>query len=162
MPAGSDPSGRDLPSLPLRFRPIGVMFAAAGFGVMLLVTLVAVWLTLPQDARDSFTPLQRITVVIMLAAAVVVGHAMARCRVDADDDGLTVVNGYRTHRLEWGQVVEVSLRPGNPWAVLDLSDGTTCSAMGIQGSDGARARRQARQLRDLVEAHAGREPDTDG
>jgi len=30
--------------------------------------------------------------------------------------------------------------------------------MGIQGSDGARARRQASQLRDLVEAHAGREP----
>src|SRR5690349_5712984 len=158
MPAGSDPTPPEVPDLPLRFRPIGVMFAAGGFAVMLLVTVVAVWLTLPQDARDGFTPLQRGTVAVMLLAAGVVGHAMARCRVDADDDGLTVVNGYRTHRLEWGQVVAVTLRPGNPWAVLDLSDGTTCSAMGIQGSDGARARRQASQLRDLVEAHAGREP----
>jgi hypothetical protein len=125
---------------------------------MLLVTMVAVWLTLPQHTRDSFTPVQRLTVFFMVGAALVVGHAMVRCRVDADEDGLTVVNGYRTHRLEWGQVVEVTLRPGNPWAVLDLSDGTTCSAMGIQGSDGARARRQARQLRDLVEAHAGTDP----
>jgi Bacterial PH domain len=142
----------------MRFRPVGVLFAAIGFTIMLLVTMVAVWLTLPQHTRDSFTPVQRLTVFFMVGAALVVGHAMVRCRVDADEDGLTVVNGYRTHRLEWGQVVEVTLRPGNPWAVLDLSDGTTCSAMGIQGSDGARARRQARQLRDLVEAHAGTDP----
>ena len=158
MPAGSDPSSRELPTLPLRFRPVGVMFAAAGLGLVLLATVVAVWLTLPQEARDGFTPLQRLTVALMLLGAVIAGHAMGRCRVDADDDGLTVVNGYRTHRLEWGQVVAVTLRPGNPWAVLDLSDGTTCSAMGIQGSEGARARRQARQLGDLVEARAGREP----
>jgi len=158
MPAGSDPSPSELPDLPLRFRPVGVLFAAIGLTVMLLVTMAAVWFTLPSHTRDAFSPLQRLTVFLMLAAALVVGHAMVRCRVDADDEGLTVVNGYRTHRLEWGQVVEVTLRPGNPWAVLDLSDGTTCSAMGIQGSDGARARRQARQLRDLVEAHAGTEP----
>jgi hypothetical protein len=52
----------------------------------------------------------------------------------------------------------VTLRPGNPWALLDLNDGTTRSAMGIQGSDGNRARRQVRQLRALVEAHSASEP----
>ena len=52
----------------------------------------------------------------------------------------------------------MSLRPGSPWAVLDLNDGTTRSAMGIQGSDGSRAVRQARQLRALVEAHAAADP----
>ena len=40
----------------------------------------------------------------------------------------------------------VTLRPGSPWAVLDLSDGTSVSAVGIQGSDGARARRQVAEL----------------
>lgn len=158
MPVGSEPSGSQVPQLPLRFRPLGVIFAAIGLAVILLGTMVAVWLTLPDAARESFSAYQWITVLLMLAAALVIGHAMARCRVDADDDGLTVVNGYRTHRFEWGQVVAVTLRPGNPWAVLDLSDGTTCSAMGIQGSEGARARRQARQLRELVEVHAGTEP----
>ena len=74
------------------------------------------------------------------------------------EQGLTVVNGYRTHQFAWGQVVSVTLRPGNPWAVLDLSDGTTRAAMGIQGSDGARARRQTRELRALIEAHAAAEP----
>ena len=28
------------------------------------------------------------------------------------------------------------LPPGAPWATLDLADGTTISAMAIQGSDG--------------------------
>ena len=94
----------------------------------------------------------------MVLGAFVIGHALSRCRVDADEGGLTVVNGYRTHRLEWNQVVAVTLRPGNPWALLDLSDGTTRSAMGIQGSDGRLAQRQVRQLRALVEAHSGSEP----
>ncbi len=154
MPAGSD----EVPGLPVRFRPLGVRVASLAFGAVLVITVVAVWLALPRDVQEGFTIGQRVTVGLMMLAAGVIAHAMSRCRVDADTDGLTVVNGYRTHRLEWSQVVAVTLRPGNPWAVLDLSDGTTCSAMGIQGSDGGRARRQTRQLRALVEEHSAPEP----
>jgi hypothetical protein len=132
--------------------------ASVAFGVVLVVTVVAVWLALPERAQEGFTIGQRVTVGLMMLAAAVVAHAMSRCRVDAHERGLTVVNGYRRHELAWGQVVAVSLRPGSPWAMLDLSDGTTRSAMGIQGSDGNRARRQARQLRALIEAHAAPEP----
>jgi hypothetical protein len=35
--------------------------------------------------------------------------------------------------------------------VLDLSDGTSVPAMGIQGSDGTRALGQVRQVRALIE-----------
>ena len=80
------------------------------------------------------------------------GYALARSRLVARDSGLTVVNGYRTRRLEWNEVLAVTLRPGSPWAVLDLADGTTVPAMGIQGSDGPRATAQVRQVRRLVEA----------
>ena len=41
-------------------------------------------------------------------------------------------------------------RPARPWAVLDLADGTSQPAMGIQGSDGARARRAVAELRLLL------------
>lgn len=160
MPAASE-QGRDLPALPelpVRFRPLGVGIAAVAFGVILVVTVVAVWLALPPAAQAGFTFLQKATVVGMMLGAGAIGHALGRCRVDADEEGLTVVNGYRSHRLAWQQVVSVSLRPGSPWAVLDLSDGTNRSAMGIQGSDGARAVRQTRQLRALVEAHAAADP----
>lgn len=160
MPAGSEPAGpAPVPDLPVRFRPLGTRVAAVAFGVVLVVTVVVVWLALPPEVQEAFTLAQRVTVGLMILAAGMVGHALARCRVDAGDDGLTVVNGYRTHRYAWQQVVAVHLRPGSPWAVLDLSDGTSRSAMGIQGSDGARARQQARRLRVLVEAHAGTEPE---
>ena len=152
------PADSELPELPTRFRPRGVRVAAVAFGLVLVVTVVAVWLALPEEAQEGFTFAQKLTVVAMVLGAFAVGHALARCRVDADDDGITVVNGYRSHRLAWAQVVAVTLRPGNPWAVLDLTDGTSRSAMGIQGSDGALAARQTRQLRALIEAHAAAEP----
>ncbi len=62
-----------------------------------------------------------------------------------------MVNGFRTRRFEWNEVLGVTLRAGSPWAVLDLSDGTSVPAMGIQGSDGDRAKRQVREVRTLVE-----------
>jgi hypothetical protein len=157
MPAASDPTP-PTPQLPVTFRPMGVRVAAIAFGVLLVGTVVAIWLAIPDEAQRQFTIAQKGTVIGMGLMAFVVGHALARCRVDAADDGLTVVNGYRSHHLAWQQVVAVTLRPGSPWAVLDLSDGTTRSAMGIQGSDGGRAVRQTRQLRALVDAHAASDP----
>ena len=159
MPAGSERP--EIPRLPTRFRPRGVRVAAIAFGAVLVVTVLAVWLAMPASTREGFSFLQNATVLTMVLGTLAVGHALARCRVDADDEGLTVVNGYRTHRLAWQQVVSVTLRPGSPWAVLDLSDGTTRSAMGIQGSDGRLAVLQTRQLKALVAAHAATEPRAD-
>jgi hypothetical protein len=151
MPAGSEPV--PAPALPARFRPFGVRIASVAFGAALLVIVVAVWFALPERAQESFTPAQRGTVAFMLLCAGVVAHAMSRCRVDADESGLTVVNGYRTRHYGWDEVVGVTMRPGDPWAVLDLANGLGRSAMGIQGSDGARARRQVRELRAIVQDH---------
>jgi hypothetical protein len=72
----------------------------------------------------------------------------------ADDHGLRVVNVYKVRRLEWTEVVQVRLLRGDPWAVLDVDDGTSIKAMAIQGSDGRRARRATAQLRALVEEHS--------
>ena len=158
MPAGSDPSGSAAPALPVTFRPRGVRIAAVAFGGVLLATVVVLWVTFPDDVRESFTTFQRLTVIVFGLLIWAIEHALTRCRVEATEAGLVVVNGYRTYRFTWPEVVSVTLRPGNPWAVLDLSDGTSRGAMGIQGSDGARAHAQVRQLRALVEAHAGSEP----
>ncbi len=163
MPAASDPAapGPDrpgTPALPVTFRPLGVRIAAVAFGVMLFGVTATIWLSFPGHVREAFTPFQRLTVLAMGAGVLVVGHALARCRVDAAPEGLLVVNGYRSHRLQWAQVLAVRMLPGNPWVTLDLADGTTLSALGIQGSDGARAQRQVRALRALIEAHAAPEP----
>lgn len=88
-------------------------------------------------------------VVIGLMVAGVL-HMLARSRVTADDRGLIVVNGLRTHEYEWAEVLGVSMGEGAPWPTLDLADGSTLPAMGIQASDGDRARRAVAELATLV------------
>ena len=145
MPAASELG------LPHTFRPFGVRMAVYVFGGLLVLVTAVIWFTFPGDIRDKFTTFQRGTVVVLGLGFLAIGWGLARCRVEARSDGLRVVNGYRARRLEWSEVVAVSMKPGNPWAVLDLSDGTTAQALGIQASDGARARRQVLELRRMVD-----------
>jgi hypothetical protein len=109
------------------------------------------WLAFPPEIRAQFTLFQVLTVVVLGLMFYAGGFALARSRVVAREEGLTIVNGYRARSLAWNQVLAVTLRAGGPWAELDLSDGTSVAAMGIQGSDGTRAERQVRELRALVE-----------
>ena len=146
MPAASEPV-----RLPRTWRPLGVRLAASFFGAMLLIMCLFAWFGFDQQTRDSFTPFQRGTVVFFALLAFACGFALARSRVRATADHLLVVNGYRARRYQWAEVVSVSLPRGAPWAVVDLADGTTVPAMGIQGSDGVRARRAVRELRALVD-----------
>ena len=76
--------------------------------------------------------------------------ALVRSRVVATEEHLIVVNGYQRRAFEWAQVVAIHMPPGAPWATLDLADGDTCPVMGIQGSDGDRARLAVRQVRALL------------
>jgi hypothetical protein len=150
MPAASEP----VPGLhlPHTFRPFGVRIAIYIAATLLVLVVVVTWLAFPPEVQDAFSWSQRFTVIglgMMLYAG---GYALARSRLIARSEGLTVVNGYRTRRYEWNEVLAVTLRPGSPWAVLDITDGSTVPAMGIQGSDGARAKAQVRDLRRLVEA----------
>jgi hypothetical protein len=74
--------------------------------------------------------------------------------VTADASGVTVVNLTTRRRLEWAEVLGVNLRPGDPWVSLDLADGTTLPAMGIQpGIAKQQAIADAATLRTLVESH---------
>jgi hypothetical protein len=153
MPPGSEaaPGAGEAPELPRTFRPFGVRIAIIATGAVLLVAVVVMWLALPAAVRAQFTAFQILTLLVLGGMFYAAGFALARSRLVARDDGLTVVNGYRTRRYHWNEVLAVTLRNGSPWAELDISDGTTVSAMGIQGSDGARARAHVRELRTLVD-----------
>ena len=154
MPAGSEsPRGQELPTLPHTWRPFGVRVAVWLLGGLLLALIVAVWIGLGAEVRSQFTVLQRITLIFMALLLFGTYNALVRSRITATDAGLTVVNGYRKRAYEWSQVIGVSLRRGAPWGSLDLSDGTTISLIGVQGSDGQRARRAVRELRAVIAAH---------
>jgi len=123
-------------------------------GIALAVCLAAACLgaaiALGAETRAKFTTFQNGTLIFSALGYGAVLYALLRSRVTATREGLVVVNGYRRHDLEWAQVVEVRLMRGSPWATLDLSDGSSLSVLGIQGSDGDRARLAARELRALA------------
>jgi Bacterial PH domain len=155
MPAGSE-SGRssrgiDPPPLPRTWRPLGVRLAGWFFGLSLLVVVVVAWLAVPASVRDATSFLQRATLLGFVLLGIVLMHALMRCKVEATRENLVVVNGYKRRVFDWAEVLSVSLPEGAPWATLDLADGTSVSAMGIQGSDGDRAVRAVRELRALLD-----------
>ncbi len=148
MPAASETPS---PSLPATWRPMGVRYAVIGFGLTLLVVCAAAWIGFDESVRDRFGLLQRLTLLIMGGAAATCGWALARARVTARTDALVVVNGFRTRRLAWEEVLAIHLSDGGPWATLDLADGTSISAMAFQASDGRRARDGVRAVRALID-----------
>ncbi len=152
MPAGSEPG--DGMSLPHTWRPYGARIAGMAAGIGLLVICTVAWLAFPPDIRAQFSWFQRGTLVFLGLLAGSAWLALVRSRVVAETERLVVVNGYKRRDFEWAEVLAVNLPPGAPWATLDLADGTTVSAMGIQGSDGARAKTAVRQLRVLLDRPA--------
>lgn len=147
MPAGSE--------LPRTFRPLGPRIVGIVVVASLFAFSVFIWFVgFTAHTRAEFTPLQLATLFGIGALIAGLVYALVRSRITATPAGLVVVNGYRKRTFAWAQVVAVRLPAGAPWVTLDLVDGSTCSAMGIQGSDGGRARAQVRQLRALLEEHS--------
>jgi Bacterial PH domain len=129
-----------------RFAPV----VAGVVGTGLVIASFGMWFGLPAEARADFSWIQVVTLVIFLVAILTGLAGIARTRLSADESGLTVVNVFRLHRLEWAQVLGVNLRTGDPWVQLDLDDGTTLGVMAIQSADGEHGRNAARQLAVLV------------
>jgi hypothetical protein len=151
MPAGSEPTV----SLPHTWRPLGVRIAGTVLGAGLVMVCALAWIGFDEETQARFTPLERLTLLLFGLLAFAVWFALVRSRVVAERTRLVVVNGYRRREYEWAEVIAVHLPRGAPWVTIDLADGTTVAAMGIQGSDGARAYRAVRELRALVDHPSG-------
>lgn len=147
------PAASRAPQLPHTWRPLGARVAVFVFGGLLLVVLAATWFAIGPEVRATYTLFQRGTLVVLGLMMGACYHSLIRSRVVATEDGLTVVNGYRTRRYEWSQILAVQLGRGAPWGTLDLSDGETVPMIGVQGSDGERAKRAIREIRACVAEH---------
>ncbi|MFI6510800.1 PH domain-containing protein [Streptosporangium sp. NPDC050855] len=137
------------PPLPVVWRPRTGRIAAYGFASVIVVGAVLMAVFLP----DPFTLADRIAMVVLGLVIAGVLHLLGRCRVEADERGITVVNPLRVRRYEWSQVLGVSLTESEPWAKIDFTDGVTVGAMGMQGSEKERTVRQVRELSALIRRH---------
>ncbi|MGF1429338.1 PH domain-containing protein [Kitasatospora sp. LaBMicrA B282] len=154
-PAAAAPAA-GLPVLPVTWAPRRnrLVLLPASAAVLLVFGGMAVLLP------ASWQPNDRILLMLLGLVFSAVGLMLARPKLVADADGVTVVNFVRTRRLAWAEIVRVNLRQGDPWVTLDLTDGTSLGALGIQPGGGReQAVLAARGLRDLVEVHgAATEP----
>jgi hypothetical protein len=125
-------------------------------GIVLVVALYGLsafsWFAFGDSIRAKFTLFEKLTMLFFALLILVLVHALTRSRVEARREGLVGVNGYRRRDFAWEQVIAVHLPAGAPWVTLDLADGTSVPAMGIQSSDGGSAKRAVRELRALVAA----------
>lgn len=145
----------ELPTLPVTFRPSSTRVVLLTAAVALFVVITAVAMLLKQ-----LSPGERVSFVFTALLLDAVLLVLARPKVVADEDGVTVVNLTNKRRLEWAEILQVTLRAGDPWVFLDLSDGTSLPALGIQpGLARQRAIADARALRALVEARSAAGPE---
>ncbi|MFF0162908.1 PH domain-containing protein [Streptomyces sp. NPDC005263] len=147
----------DLPPLPVTFRPsrTRAVLLTAGVAIFVVITTVAMLL-------EQLSPGERLSFVFTAALLAGVLFLLSRPKVVADETGVTVVNIAGRRRLDWAEIIQVNLRPGDPWVFLNLSDGTSLPALGIQpGIAKQRAIADARALRALAEARSTARSDED-
>ncbi|MFE9558074.1 PH domain-containing protein [Streptomyces sp. NPDC006692] len=143
------------PALPVTFRPTRTRAVLLICGAAMFVAITAMSLLL-----EGLSGGERGSFILMAALFAAVLVLLSRPKIVADDAGVTVVNLTARRRLAWAEILRVNLRPGDPWVFLDLSDGTSLPALGIQPGIGkAGAIRDAKALRALAETH-GTRPDS--
>ena len=147
----------ELPTLPVTFRPsrTRAVLLTAGAAIFVTITVIALLL-------EELGPGERLSFVFTAALLAGVLFLLARVKVVADEFGVTVQNIAGRRRLEWAEIIQVNLRPGDPWVFLNLSDGTSLPALGIQpGIAKQQAIADAKALRALAEARSTARSDED-
>ncbi|NEB05886.1 PH domain-containing protein [Streptomyces sp. SID13726] len=147
----------ELPTLPVTFRPgrTRAVLLTAGIAIFVTITVIALLL-------EELGPGERLSFIFTAALLAGVLFLLARVKVVADESGVTVQNIAGRRHLEWAEIVQVNLRPGDPWVFLNLSDGTSLPALGIQpGIAKQQAITDAKALRALAEARSTARPDED-
>jgi hypothetical protein len=138
-------TGRRVVLRPRRARLIVYPTAA-----VLLVVLCGIAVLLPSGGPHGWGLGSRLSVVAFALVCVWFLHRLASVRVETDDKGATVVNILTRRRLEWSEIVSVRLSRDDAWLMLDVSDGSTLAAMGVQRSEGGLAQQQARDFARMV------------
>lgn len=96
------------------FRPTTARIVSYASAASMVTLFIAMYLAFPPDIREQFTPDQILTLVLGLFIIVVILHGIGRSKVVATEETITIVNGYRTYRIAWSDVVRIGYRGGAP------------------------------------------------
>lgn len=135
------------------FRPWATRWVCLVLGVLVVVGAVPIMVVVPQMPGVTFAPDDVVTGILFILGLLWLLWRQGMVRAVPDERGLTVRNFIHTRVVEWNEIVGVTFGGGNPWVLLDLSDGETLAVMAIQRADGARAVEESRRLATLVALH---------
>ncbi|WBQ07287.1 PH domain-containing protein [Kribbella sp. CA-293567] len=142
------------------FRPWAIAMMAGAMGLSIVAVFGVVWFQLSDDARDTFTLFQRITLLAFFGTVLYLLYRMATVRVTAYEDSLQVRNVFRTYKFEWSDVKGLRFRSGDPWLQLFDAEGNRFGVLAVQASEGARAGKAAKELATVARSHGAGQTET--
>lgn len=123
------------------YYPRATTLTAIGLSVVLLFAAWLGWQALPPEIQHLFSGVQLGTLVLFVLVMLGMMLGLGLSHVRADDDGLLIRNGLRTHRIGWQQIEGFRFTAHDPWAyVLFSEDPGSRPLMAVQRVDGDRAR----------------------
>jgi hypothetical protein len=128
------------------FRPRVVSVISTGMAISLVAVFGVIWFRLPDDARDTFSWFQRLTLLAFFGAILWILYRMTTLRVSAYRDHLRVRNVFKSYTLPWAEVTALRFRPGDAWLQLFDADGNRLGILAVQAAEGVRASKAAKQL----------------
>jgi hypothetical protein len=138
------------PALDDVFRPRAARLVTGALAVVVAVATVLLLVLLPGVGLIGYSVADRTGIALVGLAIVWFCWRQATVSATPTPAGLRVRNLATTRTVAWAEIVWVRFGEGRPWVQLDLDDGDTLAVMGVQRSDGERARREARRLSTLV------------
>lgn len=132
------------------FRPRRARVVVYACAVAVAATLGAMAVLLPSGGGQGWGVGSRLAVIALAAVFVWFLHRLASVRLVADEEGIEVVNVLSRRHLDWAEVVGTRLTRDDAWLFLDISDGSSLAAMGVQRSEGELAQRQARDFARML------------
>jgi len=130
------------------FRPVGPRMVAYGASGVLIVLTVVIGAALPDVI--TFTIAEVFTLALVLGAALIGLHGVARSYVEATDEGLNILNGYRKRHVDWADMKGIAMNAGAPWPTLVLKDDERVILFAIQGTDGPAAKEALTYIRSRI------------
>ena len=158
---GPGPGGRDggrdrddarCPALDDVFRPRFARLVTGTLAAVVAAATVLLIVLLSATGIEGWSPADLTGIGLVGLAIVWFLWRQATVTATPTAAGLRVRNLASTRTVAWAEIVWVRFGEGRPWVQLDLDDGDTLAVMGVQRSDGERARREARRLATLVAA----------
>lgn len=115
--------------------------------ILVVVGLAVLLWTAPGAPEGGFETPDVIAWFIVAGLILAILWGFGRARIFVTEHGVRVRNFFRTYEYAWPQILRVAMTTSDPWALLELNDGTTRTVLALPASEVRSSMRCVRDLR---------------